>query len=112
MNRISAEEWAKEQANDKNGLPPVTLEAIENGMPCRSEQELRNNEFGKADYKAWTYTQLCSIIQKEILRRFSKDSVYILSSKEANEIANWLYSAYRLPRKMITRCLALNYQRK
>ena len=109
MNRLSGEEWIREQGNDRNGLPPVTLEMIEKGMPCRSEHETRNNEFGRFDYKALTYTQVCSIIQNEILRRFSKESVYALSAKEANEIANWLYSSYRLSSKMIGRCLALDY---
>jgi hypothetical protein len=112
MNRLSSEEWTKEQTNDRNGLPPVTLEMIEAGMPCRSEQDLRNNEFGKLDYRALTYMHVCSIIQKEILQRYSKESVYILSVKEANEIANWLYSNYRLSTKMIARCLALSYGHK
>jgi hypothetical protein len=112
MNRLSSEEWTREQTNDRNGLPPVTLEMIEAGMPYRSEQELRNNEFGKFDHAALTYTQVCSIIQKEILRRYSKESVYVLSAKEVNEIANWLYYTYRLSTKMIARCLALGYGRK
>jgi hypothetical protein len=112
MNRLSGEEWSREQMNDSNGLPPVTLEVIEKGMHSRSEHELRNNEFGRADYKAWSYAQVCAMIQEEIQRRFSKDSVYKLTVKEANETANWLNVNYRLPKKMIARCLALEYDRK
>ena len=111
MNRLSGEEWIKEQSKDKNGCPPITLDVVERGMPYHSDRELRMHEYGSSNYKALTYTEVCAIIQERIVSKYSKDSVYLLTLAEANEIANWLYVTYHLSRKMISRCLALEYDR-
>lgn len=112
MNRLSGEEWIKEQSEDKHGSSPITLKIIEEGMPYHSVHELRANEYGVSNYKALTYTEACSIIQDRIISKYSKNSVYLLSRAEANETANWLYTTWRLSRKMISRCLALDYDRR
>ena len=109
MNRLSGEEWVKEQSDEKCGSSPVTLEMIEKGMPYHSARELHANEYGASNYKALTYTEVCAIIQKRISSKYSKGSVYLLSRSEAVETANWLYTTWRLSRKMISRCLALDY---
>lgn len=106
MNRLSGEEWRKEQEKDNNNLPPVTLDTIENGVSLNVLDVMLSNENGRADYNLMTDIQLCEFIDRELLSRYSKASVYVLSRTEKEKIGNYLCSKYRLNRGQVARCLA------
>lgn len=105
MNRISGEEWEKEQLKD--GASALTIDKIETGVRMSDVQSMLKNEFGRGDYRAMTDIRLCNLIDNEILPQYGAGSVYLLDEKTKREIANDLWSEYRLPREMIVRCLAM-----
>ena len=105
MNRISGEEWEKEQLKD--GASALTLDKIESGVRMHDVPTMLKNEFGREDYRALTDIQLCNLIDNEMLPKYGADSVYLLDEKSKRQIANDLWSGYRLPREKIVRCLAM-----
>ena len=105
MNRISGEEWEKEQLKD--GASALTIDKIETGVRMSDVQSMLKNEFGRGDYRAMTDIRLCNLIDNEILPQYGAGFVYLLDEKTKREIANDLWSEYRLPREMIVRCLAM-----
>jgi hypothetical protein len=106
MNCLSGEEWSKEQEKDNNNLPPVTLSSIECGVNLNTLDIMLSNENGRADYNMMTDIQLCEFIDRELLPRYSKESVYVLSRTEKEKIGNYLCSKYRLNRGQVARCIA------
>ena len=107
MNRLSSEEWLKEQAKDDNGLPPVTLETIEKGISFQSLKSMFSSEGGRCNYNALNDIQLCDVIDSEILPRFNQSSVYRMLSSELQRAAELLRRNYHLPESQIRRCLAI-----
>lgn len=106
MNRLSGEEWKKDQEKDNNDKPPVTLASIEQGVSMNSLEIMMANENGRADYNAMTDISLCEFIDKELLPKYSKESVYLLSRVEKEKLGNYLCSKYRLSRSQVARCIA------
>ena len=107
MNRKTSDEWTKEQSRDNNGLPPITLKDIENGITTHSLSQMLMHENGKSDYRKISDIELCTLIDKQILSEFGKTSVYQLSLADKRKIAENLYSNLRIGEGQIRRCLAL-----
>lgn len=106
MNRLSGEEWKREQEKDSNGQPPVTLSSIEHGVGLNALDIMLSNENGRGDYNAMTDIRLCEFIDQELLPRYCKESVYLLSRTEKEKLGNYLCSKYRLSRGQVARCIA------
>lgn len=107
MSRKSSEEWEAEQKKDQNNSPLINLQSIEKGVNTESMEKLLIFESGKADYKRISDIELCTNIDRNILQKFGKTSVYELSSKEKTQIANHLYNTLHLNVAQIRRCLAI-----
>ena len=103
MNRMSGEEWEKEQERD-NGLP-LTLENIEAGVNMNKISSMLRNEFGREDYNNLSDIRLCEIIDLEILPMHGLTSVYQLDLQTKTSIANELILKYRVGKDKIKRCL-------
>lgn len=107
MNRLSGEEWAKEQEKDNLNIPPVSLDTMEPGSSSGQLRQMLTYERGRSDYKTMTDIQLCEMIDNELLPISGADSVYCLPREKKIEIANMLHSRHRLPEAQIKRCLVL-----
>jgi len=107
MTRKSSEEWEAEQKKDLNDLPPVNLSSIESGIRTESTDRMLIHESGKSDYRKPTDIDMCTEIDRIILPRYGKASVYMLTRQEKQEIARLLYRNYRLSENQIRRCMAM-----
>ena len=107
MSRKSSEEWDAEQGKDLNNLPPINIQSIENGVKTDSLEKLLVFENGKADYRKLSDIELCTEIDRNILPKYEKKSIYQLSSKEKMYIANHLHSTLHLNPAQIHRCMAI-----
>ena len=107
MSRKSSEEWEAEQSKDQNSSPLINIQSIEKGVKTDSIEKLLLFENGKADYRKLSDIDLCTEIDRNILRNYGKTSVYELSSKEKTHIANHLYSTLHLNAAQIRRCLVM-----
>lgn len=107
MGRKTTEEWEKEQLKDGNGRPPVTLSQIEQGIDIHTLGQMLIFENGKADYRRMSDIGLCTLIDTEIVPVYGKSSVYELTPKEKQNIAEMLYRRLHLGEAQIRRCLAM-----
>lgn len=107
MARRTGEDWAKEQEKDQNGRPAVRLEDIEKGMTGDAPHKMLINEMGKNDYRRCSDIDLCRYIDKEILVRYGKISVYHLTTTEKKTIAEHLYKKFHIGREQMMRCLVM-----
>ena len=109
MNRLSSEEWLREQEKDENGSRLITLEVIEQPVRHQSIGDMLNNEHGRNDYRRMGDLELCTLIDKEILPSMGKESVYTLTVAEKQELARYIRATYHLPAEQIRRCVAMSY---
>ena len=107
MSRKSSEEWEAEQSKDQNSSTPINIMSIETGVNTDSIEKLLLFESGKADYRKLSDIDVCTEIDRNILRKYGKISVYQLSSEEKTQIANHLYNKFHLNVAQIRRCLAM-----
>ena len=107
MSRKSGEEWENEQQKDRNDSEPVRLESIETGIKGQSLEKMLIYENGRSDYRKITDIDLCTEIDRNIVPRYGKTSVYHLSRSEKQQIGEQLYRQYHLPEAQIRRCLAM-----
>lgn len=107
MNRLSGEEWQKEQKQDNVNATPITIRIIENGISMQTMEQMLRNEHGRNDYRKMNDINLCEFIDKNILPEIGKTSVYLLTASEKQKIAQFLYLRNRLPEAQIKRCLAM-----
>lgn len=107
MTRKSSEEWESEQDKDKNGLPPINLARIEKGTRTESTEKTLIYESGKANYRRPSDIDICTEIDRNILPKYGKPSVYLLSRQEKQRIAEHLYKTLHIPEEQIRRCLAM-----
>lgn len=94
MNKTSDDRSVQEQINE-NSLPPITLEAMEQGVAGFDTRQALINEQGKVNYNRLTDIELCNIIDKRILpERYFKDgedvSIYLLPEYKRAEIGTML----------------------
>jgi hypothetical protein len=106
MTRKSSEEWEKEQAKDGNGLAPVNILSIENGILLHEPDKMLIFESGKADYRKITDIELCTQLDELARSCYGRHSVYQLSLTEKTKIAEDLYCKHHLSESQIRRCLA------
>lgn len=107
MTRKSSEEWEAEQKKDGNLLQPVNLQLIEKGVSMQDLNKMIHFESGKADYRKISDMDLCVELDDLARKRYGKHSVYQLSLKEKQEIAEYLYRVRHLDEAKIRRCLVL-----
>jgi hypothetical protein len=107
MCRKTSEEWIKEQNNDNNGQPPITIGDIESGVKIHDIEEMLAFEHGRSDYRRLSDLDLCRIIDKEIVPQYGKPSVYHLNLREKQEIAELLYRRFHAGKEQIIRCLIM-----
>lgn len=107
MSRKSGEEWEKEQEKDKTGVVPVRLESIEAGIKSQTVEKMLIYENGRSDYRKISDIDLCTEIDRNIVPRYGKTSVYHLSRSEKQQIGEQLYRQYHLSEAQIRRCLAM-----
>jgi hypothetical protein len=105
MNRLSGEEWSKEQRSDENGVEPITIDLIEKCVPDESVPWLLSNERGRLDYKRLTDEKVCGIIDGSFVPRFGKASVYQLDDSQKDQIAAFLRNECHVSERQIGRCL-------
>lgn len=128
MNKMTDDKTIQEQ-KDENELAPVTLEAIERGVPEFDIRAALIQEQGRVNRNILTDLELCSHIDNNILPREFKDfeqrTIYRLPYYRRAEIGNALlkeaqscfgtksgsiFSNKRTSPAQIRRCLALNYE--
>ena len=107
MSRKSSEEWEAEQSKDQNNSPLINIQTIERGVNTDPIEKLLVFENGKADYRKLSDIDLCTEIDRNILPKYGKTSVYHLSSTEKTLIANHLHNNLHLSAAQIRRCLAM-----
>lgn len=107
MSRKSSEEWEAEQQKDANGLPPINLFSIERGVNMHDESKMLIFESGKADYRSLSDIDLCTELDALARNRYGRQSVYRLTLKEKQAIAEHLYRTRHLSESQIRRCLVL-----
>lgn len=107
MTRKSSEEWEKEQSKDGNSIPPVNLIKIEKGVRIHNPEQMLVFENGKADYRRISDIELCTELDALARNRYGRHSVYQMSLREKEEVAEHLYRVRHLSDSQIRRCLVL-----
>ena len=107
MTRKSSEEWEAEQERDNNGQPPINIASIENGVRTDSMEKLLIHENGKANYRRPSDIDICTEIDINILPKYGKPSIYLLTRQEKHKIAELLYRNLHIGEEQIRRCLAM-----
>jgi hypothetical protein len=107
MSRKSSEEWNMEQQKDENGLPPVNLFNIELGVGMHDTGTMTMYENGKADYRKVSDIELCTELDDIARNRYGKQSIYLLSTEDKQEIAEFLLRERHLSNSQVRRCLML-----
>lgn len=107
MGRKTSEDWHKEQSKDNIDNPPVKLEAIEYGVNSHSLERMLINENGRCDYRKMSDIDVCTVVDHQILPSIGRSSVYQLTSKEKEGIAEILFKTYHIGSDMIRRCLVM-----
>ena len=107
MNRLSGEEWIREQQQDKTDLPAITIQSIEEGVRLHDINTMLRNEHGRANYTAMTDLMLCHEIDNSILSGYEVSSVYQLSIGQRENMVGLLRRRYSVPVPQAKRCLAI-----
>ncbi len=107
MNRISGDDWEREQLKDGLDDKPITLNEIEKGIPGFDYNTMLKNEYGKANYNAVSDIDLCYEIDKVILPTLQVDSVYNLSEMQYKEVVRILRKKLHIPNEQLKRCLPI-----
>lgn len=106
MYRKSGEEWEKEQEKDNIGASPIRLEDIEQGINEQTKEKMLIYESGRSDYRKISDIDLCHEIDRNIIPKYGKASVYHLSRTEKEQIGEFLFRTFRIGEAQIRRCLA------
>ncbi len=106
MSRKSGEEWEKEQEKDNIGASPIRLEDIEQGINGQTKEKMLIYESGRSDYRKISDIDLCHEIDRNIIPKYGKTSVYHLSRIEKEQIGEFLFRTFRIGEAQIRRCLA------
>ena len=107
MNRLSGEEWIREQQQDQTELPAITLESIEEGVRFHDLNTMLRNEHGRANYSAMKDIILCHEIDNTILPGYGVSSVYQLSIGQRENMVGLLRRRYGVSVTQAKRCLAI-----
>ena len=107
MNRLSSDDWEKEQTQDDTVELPITLARIEPGANEKSLTTWLSHEKGhhyRKDRKL--DMDVCKIIDRDLMRRYPGKTVYRLDDGQRQNLATILQYDYYLPISQIRRCLA------
>ena len=107
MNRLSGEEWKREQERDNNNISPITLESIENKVSSQSLSEMLGHEYGRGNYRCVTDIELCEYIDHELLPSLGKYTVYDLSNSEKKSCLHLVRSRFSISDARIRRALVM-----
>ncbi len=117
MTRKSGSEWIKEQENDNNNKPSITLEMIEewtgtnNSLSSQSKEStisrMLKNEYGRNDYRKITDIDLCSKIDNLVTTYLKKPSIYTLTLSEKEFITKIITQEIHISTNQLCRCLAM-----
>ena len=107
MNRLSGEEWIREQQQDHTDLPAITLESIEEGVKFHDINTMLRNEHGRANYNAINDLMLCSEIDNYLLPYYGVSSVYQLTSEQREMMVEMIKRKYYVSAAQAKRCLAI-----
>ena len=108
MGRKSSEEWEAEQQRDGNGESPINLMTIEQGVNMHDMTKMSVFENGKADYRKSSDIELCTELDCLARNKYGKHSVYQLSPKEKQDIAESLFRSRHIGIDQIRRCLVIS----
>lgn len=90
------DEMKQKQEND---TPPITMDAIESGVPGFSLKEARTAEFGKVNRSAMTDLELCAFIDQKVVPRYLKDSqpssIYLIPESKRAAICERMWNECR-----------------
>jgi hypothetical protein len=118
MNKLTDENWVKQQESDQTKSPIITLDLIETGVGDINVEQLLRNEHGTLNTNQLTDLALCKIIDTEYLPGISHGSVrsiYELSTAQRRSLCETLWKDIpRIYKKSTTvaqlrRCACLNY---
>ena len=107
MSRRSSEEWEKEQWKDGVDILPINLSSIEHRASPQEIERMLIFENGKADYRKISDIELCTQLDMIARNKYGRHSVYQLSKKEKQLIAEDLYSRLHISDAQIRRCLVI-----
>ena len=107
MNRLSGEEWRREQEKDHDAGLTVSLEMIERNSTSQSISEMLGHEHGKSDYRAVTDIELCEFIDKQILPKYGFASVYETPSHLKQKLLSQVVSEKSIKVIRVRRCLVM-----
>ena len=105
MNRISGEEWEKEQEKDRLSTSTIKLDDIETGVHGDSIRDMLNNEHGRGRRYAIEDLSLCEKIDRLIAKYFPQKTVYTICHAERAKLASRLSQEYHISRDQLSRCL-------
>ena len=107
MNRLSSEEWRREQEKDNAAAAPISLEMIERNSTSQSISEMLGHEHGKSDYRSVTDIELCEFIDKQILPKYGFASVYETPSHLKQKLLSQVVSEKSIKVIRVRRCLVM-----
>lgn len=96
-----------ERTTDGNGLIPINLASIEGGVLIHRQEQMLVYESGKADYRRISDMELCTELDALAQNRYGRHSVYQMTLKEKEDVAEYLYRVRHLNESQIRRCLVM-----
>ena len=105
LNRNDYERWMREQEEDDDGLPPVTLGTVEAFLPDREVQLILKQNQHWVNEKRVSDIELCDIIDHQCVPRYGKVSYVQLSHSEVDDVRQSLADALRVSQGQLERCL-------
>lgn len=109
MNRISGEEWEREQEKDKLNASPIKLENIEAGICGTSIRDMLVNENGRGRENVIQDMSLCEVIDKFVSKKFPGETVYTLHTEELATVASNISQRLTVSKEKLSRCLCISY---
>lgn len=108
MNRITDEFWINEQLEDKGKEELVTLFNVEKAFDRKSVEMMLVSEKGtKYNPSIPNDTEVCQIIDRDLISKGKSASIYSLSDAQRQKIAVQLQKEFKIPKYRAYRCLAL-----
>ena len=106
MNRLTDESWTRDQLKDNTGAP-ITINDIEHADE-RTVAQMLNNEYGRNfNRNRLQDIDICTLIDKELIRPYGVSSVYQLTASQKERVARQLKYDYHVGEAQIARCLVL-----
>ena len=109
MNRISGEEWEREQEKDRLDTSPIRLENIEAGISGTSIRDMLVNENGRGRENVIQDMSLCEVIDKFVSQKFPGETVYTLGLDELAKVTSNVSQHYPVSKDQLSRCLGFSY---